>query len=271
MFNFVKKLFKKPAAANGQLGGLVSPHDDRDHIKVFVRDINTQQVAGASDAPESFTLEKRMGKILNQGTTNSCTGHAATYFMNILLSKTLGSNKDYSINPYFNYYYARKESGLLDQDGGAYIRSTLNALRRYGIWCCNMTTPFQQVPSDYCKEQSFKLKAYESISQYSNTLIDDLKYVLSIEQLPLMLCVNIIERNIDSYYGTMKGDTMGVSSGWHAMCAIGYETRSDGVYFKVANSWSSRWGDNGFAWIHEDYFKTKSLISEIWCPTKEYY
>ena len=270
MFNFVKKLFKKPVA-NGQLGGIVSPKDERDYIKVFVRDVDSMHVSGYGDVPEAFTLEHRMGKILNQGTTNSCTGHAATYFMNILLSKTLGSNKDYNLNPFFNYYFARKESGLLDQDGGAYIRSTLSALRHYGVWACSMSTPTQNVPPDYSKDNSFKLKGYESVLQYSNTLTEDLKYILSVEQLPLMLCVNIIDRNIDSYYGTMKGDSRGVSSGWHAMCAIGYETRKDGTYFKVANSWSSRWGDGGFAWIHEDYFKTKSLISEVWCPTKEYF
>ena len=134
-----------------------------------------------------------------------------------------------------------------------------------------MSCPTQDIPNDYVQENSFKLKGYECVLQYSDTLTEDLKYILSVEQLPLMLCVNIIENNIDSYYGTMKGDTRSPSSGWHAMCAIGYETRKDGTYFKVANSWSSRWGDAGFAWIHEDYFKTKSLISEVWCPTKEYF
>ena len=269
MFNFIKKLFNPPKL--GYNGGLVSPKDDRDYIKQFERGDKGQIVGAVGNVPLSFSLDHMMGKILNQGATNSCSGHAGTYFMNILVSKTLNAFGDYKLNPFYNYYYARKESGLLGQDGGAYIRSALKALTKYGVWNCNMSNPSQKPPTDFDINNSFKLKGYEALTR-GESLIEDMKYVLSVEQLPLMLCVNIIDKNINSWSGEMKsnGNITG-SSGWHAMCAVGYKTKTDGTWFKVANSWSSSWGDNGFAWIHENYFNNTSLVSEIWCPVKSYY
>lgn len=272
MFIWLKRLFDPPKV--GYNGGLVSPKDDRDKIKFIETDKNKRITAGISSVPYEFTLANKIGKILNQGQTNSCTGHAATYFMNILISKTLSADSDYKLNPFFNYYYARKESGLLGSDSGAYIRSTLNALRKYGVWSCNMANPFQKPPADYKESESFKLKGYEKLIQLSDMLIEDMKYILSIEQLPFLCCVNIIPKNYNTWSGKMKMPDNGEwyeSSGWHAMTVVGYKIEKDGVYFHTANSWGSANGDKGFAWIHEDYFKNPILVSEIWCPTKTYF
>ena len=37
----------------------------------------------------------------------------------------------------------------------------------------------------------------------------------------------------------------------HAMVLAGYKQQANGTYFLIQNSWGRRWGDGGFAWIHE--------------------
>jgi hypothetical protein len=38
----------------------------------------------------------------------------------------------------------------------------------------------------------------------------------------------------------------------HAIVLSGYKITPDGAYFLIHNSWGERWGDRGYAWIHEN-------------------
>jgi hypothetical protein len=42
-----------------------------------------------------------------------------------------------------------------------------------------------------------------------------------------------------------------LSNGGHMVTLVGYDVRDDGRYFLLKNSWGTKWGDNGYAWIHE--------------------
>ncbi|MEJ0106451.1 MAG: C1 family peptidase [Bacteroidota bacterium] len=46
----------------------------------------------------------------------------------------------------------------------------------------------------------------------------------------------------------------GKFKGGHAMVVIGYNDTKNA--FKVMNSWGTKWGDNGFAWIDYANFPT---------------
>jgi len=272
MWNKIKHLFIKPK--NGLCGCNPSPKDDRDYIKEINERWNLSSLQNNKEIDiTSFDLSDKMGNILNQGDTNSCTGHAATYLMNILLSRTLGKSSDYKINPFFNYYWARYYSNLdTDSDLGAYIRGALSGLVHKGIWSCNMNSPYQTPPEDYKEEDTFKLKGYERVDQGSNSLTEDLISILFGEKLPLYCCVKIVDRFVDSWTGKIRNTDFDHTGGWHAMTVVGFKLDNDNdVWFKTANSWGKSWGDNGFAWIHEDYFKDIALVSEIWCPIKSYY
>jgi hypothetical protein len=39
--------------------------------------------------------------------------------------------------------------------------------------------------------------------------------------------------------------------GGHMMSLVGYETVDDGTYFLLKNSWGPKWGQGGYAWIHD--------------------
>jgi C1A family cysteine protease len=49
------------------------------------------------------------------------------------------------------------------------------------------------------------------------------------------------------------------------MAVVGYDDEKHA--FRVANSWSSRWGDNGFLWISEDYVAKDTLEAWGFAPT----
>jgi hypothetical protein len=43
--------------------------------------------------------------------------------------------------------------------------------------------------------------------------------------------------------------------GEHVTLLVGYAMTPNGVYYLVHNSWGTKWGDQGYAWLHEDLLK----------------
>lgn len=289
MFKFFKKLFNRHIDKKiGLCGAQPSPKDDRDIIKNIVQEDSEyikSPLAGdinISSLLKEYSLENKLGKILDQKSTNACTGFSAVYLMNILMSKTLEESnyKHYNLNPFFCYYWARYFSDLdVNKDEGAYLRSSLKGLNKKGVWSCDtMKDPLSKIPNDFNSEISFKLMGYEKIdldNNYNNSssIINKLKVILSKEELPLYCCVKILEDKIDSWTGKFYlPDNNMKSGGWHAMTVVGYKVDNKNItWFKTANSWGTSWGDKGYAWIHEGYFKDSDLICEAWSPIIEYY
>jgi len=58
----------------------------------------------------------------------------------------------------------------------------------------------------------------------------------------------------------------------HAMVIAGYHVRPSGTYFLLHNSWGERWGDRGYAWVHETTLaatlRSAYLVdAELWNPS----
>ena len=242
--------------------GILGPdqHDNRDYKY-------SDKLAGTSicDQYEDFSLRKTIGPILNQYTTNSCTGHSAMYGMNVLLNRINGDvANDWKINPWWVYYWARVQSGLETRDGGAYMRDLMKALAKYGVYSNNMSSPDSQ-PGEYNLEDSFKIQEYFRI----NNSLNEVKYALTKEKLPIFACIAIYNGDIDSYTGIITPTESGFS-GYHAICLTGLKTIKGIQYIEFANSWGTRWGDNGFGYIHPDCIEDYSYISDMYCPTYKY-
>jgi C1A family cysteine protease len=53
----------------------------------------------------------------------------------------------------------------------------------------------------------------------------------------------------------------------HAVLAVGYGKKGRVRFVLIRNSWGKKWGDNGYAWIHEDYLKPRLLVAGVMVKT----
>lgn len=250
------------------LCGVIGPDakDNRDFI--YQKDKTNEEIkAGLNNIVEEFSLKQYSCPVMNQMQTNSCTGHASAVAMNILLSRTLSKNKDYKLNPFWIYYWARKQSGFEKVDSGAYIRDTMKALKENGVWRCDMTTPFSELPTDYDIKNTFKIKEYLRI----DNSIDKVQYALFNEKLPIIGSIKVFQGDIDNYYGLIKGDKLTGFAGYHAVPIIGWKYIKNVLYFIIQNSWGRANGDGGFYYLNSKYIEDGMLTPDLWTFTYEYF
>lgn len=262
-------------------GATPDEKDERDYI--YKDGVSADNLARAyfSKSDSEFNLIKYSCPVMNQGQTNSCTGHAACVAMNILINRTIGKeHNDLKLNPFWNYYWARYEDGsnYIKQDCGATIRSLMKALKQYGVISCDKIKKVNDsmVAGKEC--DAFKIKDYERVEGDLDERVIKLRYALEIEKLPVVACFKVIYDDIDANTGIVKGvNTNAPASGYHAIPIIGYKYIKDKLYFIFQNSWGVEtwrtfgWGDNGFGYLHESYIKNYILTPDLWIPSVKYF
>jgi hypothetical protein len=62
------------------------------------------------------------------------------------------------------------------------------------------------------------------------------------------------------------GSQKGAAKIGHETVLAGYAMTPHGTYYLIHNSWGNKWGDEGYAWIHEDLLKEYWLDSRIVIP-----
>jgi hypothetical protein len=55
--------------------------------------------------------------------------------------------------------------------------------------------------------------------------------------------------------GVPPSDPTKIGRAEHQILLAGYAMTPNGTYYLVHNSFGTKWGDNGFAWLHEDFLK----------------
>src|SRR6266850_1597036 len=126
-------------------------------------------------APDKFNLgddtTHPLPPIENQGRTNSCTANAAVGLVEYLYRWATGSYNDFS--RLFVYYNARKLLGCTE-DKGAYIRSTFQAMRLFGV-PPETERPFdperlnsEPNPYNYSYASNFKTMTYARLDAYGD-------------------------------------------------------------------------------------------------------
>ena len=163
-------------------------------------------------------------------------------------------------------------------DSGAYIRTTLKAIRMFGVppeeyWpYTDDAKKFDREPSTLVASMA---KEFQSIAQFR------LDYSVNSEQNIARMKEYIVKGYalgigftvFDSYNQAAKnggmfpypGQKEGIAGG-HAVMVCGYDDKKtvkneiDGNTvtgcFKIQNSWSSSWGEAGFGWLPYAYFRT---------------
>ena len=259
MLDKIKVLFNEPPKL-----GVIGPdvYDSRDYLYEA-----KNKLIGPSgvNINNEFTLQPLSCDVLDQKDTNSCTGYSAACACNILISKILGNKKNYNINPFYIYYFARKIDGLELLDNGAYMRSLMKALKRYGFCSCDMSTT-SQIPTQECEDNSFKIKDYRRISNS----IEDIQYALQVEQLPILISFAVDYSLINHYNGIISYKNERNIQGYHAVAILGWKYINDQLYFIIQNSWGSSYGNKGYYYLDSRYILSSDLVPDIWTFTSDY-
>jgi C1A family cysteine protease len=213
----------------------------------------------------------------DQGQIGSCTANAVVGALEYFERKTRGEHVDAS--RFFLYKVTRRYLGWDGRgDTGAFVRSTIKALRLFGV------TPERYWPYDerqfdvepqafhYSLAQNFKALEYFRVSEN----VEHLKSVLR-AGLPFAFgftCFSSIDEPEVARTGIIPYPRLRDSVvGGHAVLALGYTDSH--VLFR--NSWGAGWGDRGYGFLPWTYFDQSHplatdcwvLVNAAWVPTSE--
>lgn len=262
IFSKIKEFFIPSEGEKILCGALPDKPDKRDYIKEF----NT------NFTPVSVNLTDNMKfNIMNQGETNSCTGHSAAAFLDILYGK-LHRKLNLEFNPYFIYYNARMVAfNTAAKDNGCYLRSVMHSLKNHGACtkplCDINNTRSKPQEEDYTIAKLFKIKDYIRIPQ--NNLYKAIQYTLCVEKLPIAISLWYSPRDWQkaNSTGLLKRVYPDRKNGGHAVCICGYDVKDD--TFITINSWGKSWGKSGFFKIDRKVIENE--VIDAWTVSLNYF
>lgn len=204
------------------------------------------------------------GEVKDQGDIGMCVAMACSYSREIVEYFQSKNFKLFSEG----FIYGNREYG--DYKGeGMYPREALKNLQKVGAV---LKSDFQLVGTYPVvseavlaqKEQLYKLAYPYRITSYyriynANEVIASLK-----SNMPVIIVIPIYS----SFYlvdkdGVVKKPGQNEQFyGYHAMLIVGVKKINETFYYKVLNSWSKKWGSNGYCYIPLDFD-----IPEMWAFT----
>ncbi len=254
------------------MGRKVSIADGRRHLSGWVRDrpdprdrelplskLKTYFLPSFSD------LSEWCSKVEDQEDIGSCTANASTSALEFLYKKSGRPQPDFSrLFLYFatRVWVAQEDP---DSDNGAMIRDVMKALAKYG--CCiegmwpYERTKFHEQPNPACKVDA---QAHQITYYYRCPNLRAIKACLA-QGYPVIggfavpdsvTSEAVTKTGIIPYPKKDEGFL-----GGHCVLVIGHNDSPK--HFKFKNSWSRRWGDNGFGYLPYDYV-TNWLANDFW-------
>ena len=218
-----------------------------------------------SPLPESHDLSYLLPEIGNQGWIGSCVSWASAYYAFTIVRRIEENNINYPAFSPIRFHSTLKlqyeewskdtlsfydYSLVKDCEEGSYTSDASDRLVRYGA-------PFKGDESlTICSQEDIDLEYSDRLYswQYIDPDVDLMKQALC-ENSPLVFSIDAYNKDcwsndFEFNKGVWNGLISGGERGGHAMCIVGYddEIGTNGA-FKVVNSWSDEWGEDGFFWI----------------------
>lgn len=219
------------------------------------RDMRCGMLALPGTPPASaMHLAGLVPRVLDQGATESCVGHAVA--SGIWIAHRARGTDMPDPSPRFVYFGARGYHGAELVDTGTYLRTGLKAAQRFGVapesLCVTSAKLINRSPSWAAYRQAHDwggLRGYYRIASEGNERIDEIKRALAADHT--VVFGTGVSKSFKSFSGanTITRPAHSAIVGRHAMCVVGY----DGDRFRVLNSWGQYWGDGGFVWVTDTY------------------
>lgn len=234
--------------------------------------------------PTLVDNRKWCSPVENQGNIGSCTAHAGTSLYEYMERKASGSaGKFIGASRLFLYKTTRF---LMGQEGvgdsGAYIRTTLGAIRMFGVppeeyWPYTDKDPeFDLEPPGLVTSMA---QNWQSVKQfrldYSEDTEQNIKrmkeYLVKGYAMQIGFTVYSSYKQAEKNGGMLPYPQPNESvEGGHSVLIVGYDDAKEA--FLIQNSWSENWGDKGFGWLPYQYFRAGPngdvLADDVWTITK---
>lgn len=252
-----------------------------------------EQKLSTANLPVKVDNRKYCSPIEQQGNIGSCTANAGVGMYEYMENK---ANKKHIDGSRLFLYKATRL--LMGQEGigdtGAYIRTTLGAMRLFGIpneefWpYSDDPVKFDMMPDPWIWSfaQNFQSIKYFRLdfSADGNENIRRMKeYIAKGFALNFGFTVFASHTDAKNNGGILPYPSPGENViGGHAVMIVGYEDKKistnprDGLKregcFLIRNSWGESWGDNGYGWLPYEYFRTGPngdvLAEDVWAITQ---
>mgnify|MGYP002399950231 CR=1 FL=1 len=219
---------------------------------------NDPMLFGNGSLPSRVDLTPYLPPVGNQGQTGTCVAWACGYYQRSALqairnnytgSQLNNSSRQFSPKDLFWSIPIGKKN---DDCNGTRFENAYDKLLQRGV-ATMQTVPFQNLGdcssnpmSSWTSEAGqYKIESYRELP----LTVEAIKSKLA-EKRPLTFGA-MMRNGFYSWRGSgvmRAADVLnGQQGGGHAMSIVGYDDAKGA--FRIANSWGTNWGDNGFAWI----------------------
>ena len=251
------------------MGALPSSEDELMRTPRFViRGVGDGDEGGgaASGRPASVLLTDYLPPVQNQGKQGSCVAWSSGYYcytyavskQRQLSADRIAANTKLQFSPAYLYHV-----GNHGRDRGMQVTAAFKILHEQG--CASMAEmpydplDFQTPPDDAAVAHAARFKARNTGVLFKRGEGDPerLKIYLSEARQPFVTTIPILtdfpKGAVDPNYVYRPSSTPSRRNvtGLHAVTIVGYD---DSLHaFRLVNSWGTRWGDQGFLWIDEEF------------------
>lgn len=216
-----------------------------------------------STLPKSWSLRQYCPAIDYQGDFQTCVGWACGYAARTISEAVRQGWKDTqyitseAFSPLF-VYGSIKISGTKDCNKGTILEDAMKLLKNTGIV---KKRSFNAMCVEYVKSSLRTEAAQYKIDDYFllfgpnhtyETAVNVTKKAIA-ENCPVVIGFKVYESFMATGFDCWGGPG-GKHTGYHAMCVVGYDDNKYGGAFLLMNSWSTQWGNQGYAWVrYKDY------------------